>query len=96
MRGGNISIFPQLVDNCCCCFSDEGREVVMSDTNAAKKPTCKICCACPQERRARDECTIFKSLDECTAEINAFYKCLLKEGFSQAEVDGLRRNTRPL
>lgn len=63
-------------------------------TEAKKEPTCKICCACPSERRARDECTLLKNVDQCEQEINAFYACLLKEGFSQEEVDGLRRSTK--
>jgi cytochrome c oxidase assembly protein subunit 17 len=59
-----------------------------------KTPACKICCACPKERRARDECTIFKSMEECQLEIASFYKCLLTEGFSQADVDTLKKNVR--
>ncbi|KPI84191.1 putative cytochrome c oxidase copper chaperone [Leptomonas seymouri] len=61
-----------------------------------KAPACKICCACPQERRARDECTLLKSVDECEKEIAAFYACLLKEGFSPEEVDALKRNTKKM
>ncbi|KPA73420.1 putative mitochondrial Cytochrome c oxidase copper chaperone [Leptomonas pyrrhocoris] len=74
----------------------------MGNSNSAstaeppKAPTCKICCACPQERRARDECTLLKSMDECSQEIDAFYACLLKEGFSAAEVDALKRNTKKM
>lgn len=30
-----------------------------------KSPTCKICCACPAQRRARDECLMFKDYDQC-------------------------------
>lgn len=67
-----------------------------SETPAKSSPTCKICCACPAERQARDRCTLFKSMDECEVEINAFYKCLLREGFSQAEVDSLRKNTKAM
>ena len=67
-----------------------------SGTSDKKSPACKICCACPKERRARDECTIFKSFEECASEINAFYKCLLDEGFSQDEVASLRRNVKPM
>lgn len=59
-----------------------------------KTPSCKICCACPQERRARDECTLLKNMDDCEGEIAAFYTCLLKEGFSAEEVDALKRNTK--
>ncbi|KAL7702922.1 Cytochrome c oxidase copper chaperone [Lotmaria passim] len=64
--------------------------------DAPKTPTCKICCACPQERRARDECTLLKSMDECEKEISAFYACLLKEGFSPEEVEALKKNTKKM
>ena len=74
----------------------------MSDTSAnttapvegKKTPNCKICCACPAERRLRDECTIFKGFDQCEAEISNFYKCLLSEGFSEADVESLKKNVR--
>ncbi|KAG5487748.1 hypothetical protein LSCM1_08114 [Leishmania martiniquensis] len=61
-----------------------------------KTPSCKICCACPQERRARDECTLLKNMNECEAEIAAFYACLRKEGFSAEAVDALRRGTKEM
>ena len=60
----------------------------------AKVPNCKICCACPQERRLRDECTIFKGHDNCVEQIEGFYQCLLKEGFSSEDVGRLRSNVR--
>ena len=59
-----------------------------------KTPGCKICCACPAERRARDECTIFKSFEDCKSEIDAFYTCLLSEGFSEEDVSKLRNSAR--
>ncbi|KAH9598896.1 Cytochrome c oxidase copper chaperone [Trypanosoma melophagium] len=63
-------------------------------TGGAKTPNCKICCACPAERRARDECTILRGLDACQAEVDAFYKCLLREGFSEDDVNSLRKSAR--
>jgi cytochrome c oxidase assembly protein subunit 17 len=60
----------------------------MSD--AKKTPTCKICCACPNERRARDECVIFNGFEKCVSQIDKFYACLLTEGFSQEQVSSLR------
>ena len=59
-----------------------------------KTPTCKICCACPEERRVRDECFIFKGAEVCKEEIDGFYACLLREGFSQEQVDSLRKNVK--
>ena len=59
-----------------------------------KGPSCKICCACPAERRVRDECVIFKGHENCNEQIEAFYTCLLKEGFSQEQVDSLRKRSQ--
>lgn len=65
------------------------------DASATKKsPTCKICCACPNERRARDECVIFNGFEKCNEQISAFYSCLLSEGFSQEQVNTLREKAR--
>ncbi|KAH8605384.1 putative Cytochrome C oxidase copper chaperone (COX17) [Trypanosoma vivax] len=62
--------------------------------STGKTPSCKICCACPAERRVRDECTLLKGVDACKEEVEAFYKCLLREGFAEDEVDKLRRSAR--
>jgi cytochrome c oxidase assembly protein subunit 17 len=77
---------------------DSGATESMSDSPVPPKktPGCKICCACPQQRRARDECVIFNGMDQCEKEVSAFYQCLLNEGFSQQEVDALRKNTRSM
>ncbi|CAJ1015954.1 Cytochrome C oxidase copper chaperone (COX17), putative [Leishmania lindenbergi] len=75
-------------------ISSGGVEAAPPPQQSPKKPGCKICCACPQERRARDECILLKNMDECEAEVSAFYACLLKEGFSAEEVNALKRNTK--
>jgi cytochrome c oxidase assembly protein subunit 17 len=59
-----------------------------------KTPTCKICCACPAERRVRDECYIFKGAEACRDEIDRFYKCLLTEGFTEDQVNSLKKSAR--
>lgn len=44
----------------------------------------KICCACPETKRARDECVVEHGTDEdgkCKALIDAHLKCLRSEGF---------------
>ena len=46
-----------------------------------KKPTCKICCACPDTRKVRDDCVIFKDEEGCAEEIEAHKRCLRAEGF---------------
>jgi cytochrome c oxidase assembly protein subunit 17 len=59
-----------------------------------KVPECKICCACPAARRQRDECVIFNSFEECREQIQGFYDCLLTEGFTQGDVDSLKKSTK--
>eukprot|EP00759_Apiculatamorpha_spiralis_P030990 PhF_6_TR32651/c0_g1_i1/m.48248/K02260/COX17; cytochrome c oxidase assembly protein subunit 17 len=59
-----------------------------------KSPTCKICCACPIERRDRDECVLLRGRENCNKEIEAFYKCLATEGFTKEDIDKLRKGVR--
>ena len=46
----------------------------------APKPK-KICCACPDTRKIRDECVVHNGEDKCAASIEAHKKCLRSEGF---------------
>lgn len=46
-----------------------------------KKPTCKICCACPQTRTPRDECIVQHGEEKCAELIEAHKACLRSEGF---------------
>ena len=56
---------------------------------------CKICCACPSERRERDECLLLRaSLEDCRPQIENFYTCLLSEGFTQEDIDRLRKSSK--
>lgn len=50
---------------------------------AQKKPTKKICCACPETKKARDECIALHGPDsqECKQLIEAHKECLRSEGF---------------
>jgi cytochrome c oxidase assembly protein subunit 17 len=57
-------------------------------------PKCKICCACPSERRVRDECVIFNGMENCKEQIELFYTCLIKEGFTVEQVDQLRKKAK--
>eukprot|EP00339_Tiarina_fusa_P012241 CAMPEP_0117031386 /NCGR_PEP_ID=MMETSP0472-20121206/22567_1 /TAXON_ID=693140 ORGANISM="Tiarina fusus, Strain LIS" /NCGR_SAMPLE_ID=MMETSP0472 /ASSEMBLY_ACC=CAM_ASM_000603 /LENGTH=71 /DNA_ID=CAMNT_0004739705 /DNA_START=62 /DNA_END=277 /DNA_ORIENTATION=+ len=42
-----------------------------------------ICCCCPETKKARDECVVFKGEDdpECQKFIEAHKACLRDEGF---------------
>jgi len=48
-------------------------------TNAAGK---KICCACPETKKLRDECVIKFGEEGCKEFIEAHKACLRKEGFN--------------
>lgn len=47
----------------------------------AEKPKKKICCACPETKKPRDECIATNGEEACTALIEAHKECLRKEGF---------------
>eukprot|EP00405_Crypthecodinium_cohnii_P005292 CAMPEP_0194765152 /NCGR_PEP_ID=MMETSP0323_2-20130528/25164_1 /TAXON_ID=2866 ORGANISM="Crypthecodinium cohnii, Strain Seligo" /NCGR_SAMPLE_ID=MMETSP0323_2 /ASSEMBLY_ACC=CAM_ASM_000346 /LENGTH=69 /DNA_ID=CAMNT_0039693963 /DNA_START=101 /DNA_END=310 /DNA_ORIENTATION=+ len=46
-----------------------------------KKPTMKICCACPQTKGPRDECIALNGEEKCKDFIEAHKQCLRNEGF---------------
>lgn len=43
----------------------------------------KICCCCPETKKARDECVVFKGEEDpdCVRLIEAHKQCLRSEGF---------------
>ncbi|KAL1525633.1 hypothetical protein AB1Y20_020486 [Prymnesium parvum] len=51
-----------------------------------KKPPCKICCACPETRKARDDCVVFNGEDACEQQIEAHKACLRAQGFKVARI----------
>ncbi|KAM3244595.1 hypothetical protein ACQJBY_056105 [Aegilops geniculata] len=48
---------------------------------ADSKPKKKICCACPDTKRLRDECIVEYGESACTKWIEAHKQCLRAEGF---------------
>ncbi|XP_022231356.1 cytochrome c oxidase copper chaperone [Drosophila obscura] len=46
------------------------------------KPKCKACCACPETKRARDQCMVERGEENCTALIEAHKKCMRDSGFN--------------
>ena len=60
-------------------------EAAAPTTSAASedqpKPKCKICCACPETKKARDECIIHNGEEQCADRIEAHKECLRAEGF---------------
>ena len=41
----------------------------------------KICCSCPETKKARDECIVLNGEDKCADVIEAHKRCLRAEGF---------------
>ena len=41
----------------------------------------KPCCACPETKKARDECILNKSEEECRELIEAHKECMRQHGF---------------
>ncbi|XP_047336184.1 cytochrome c oxidase copper chaperone 1-like [Impatiens glandulifera] len=46
------------------------------------KPKKKICCACPDTKKLRDECIVQHGEDACSKWIDAHKRCLRAEGFN--------------
>ena len=41
----------------------------------------KICCACPETKKARDECIVKNGPEACVDKIEAHKQCLRADGF---------------
>ena len=57
-----------------------------------KKPSCKICCACPDTRKVRDDCLVFNGEEGCGEQIEAHKACLRAEGFKVRRLEQLARS----
>ncbi|KAK3034967.1 hypothetical protein RJ639_033345 [Escallonia herrerae] len=51
-------------------------------TGPDSKPKKKICCACPDTKKLRDECVVEHGEEACSKWIDAHLKCLRAEGFN--------------
>ncbi|KAI6241450.1 Cytochrome c oxidase copper chaperone [Aphelenchoides fujianensis] len=49
---------------------------------AEEKPKLKACCACPETKKARDECIVLNGEEHCGALIEAHKKCMREAGFN--------------
>ncbi|XP_044506004.1 cytochrome c oxidase copper chaperone 1-like [Mangifera indica] len=58
----------------------QGLAVVKSDQES--KPKKKICCACPETKKLRDECIVEHGEEACAKWIEAHRMCLRAEGFN--------------
>jgi cytochrome c oxidase assembly protein subunit 17 len=57
------------------------KETAAGPPGAAVAPKKKICCACPETKRLRDECVTEHGQEACTKWIDAHLQCLRNEGF---------------
>ncbi|KAI4342473.1 hypothetical protein MLD38_027100 [Melastoma candidum] len=54
----------------------------LSSAGTESKPKKKICCACPDTKKLRDECIVRHGEDACAKWIDAHRQCLRAEGFN--------------
>nr|ABD38858.1 At1g53030 [Arabidopsis thaliana] len=60
-----------------CSLDKPSKDVVATET----KPKKRICCACPDTKKLRDECIVEHGESACTKWIEAHILCLRSESF---------------
>ncbi|TYG96206.1 hypothetical protein E1A91_A11G315100v1 [Gossypium mustelinum] len=60
----------------------QNQESAKPTTGAESKPKKKICCACPETKKLRDECIVQHGEEACAKWIEAPRICLRAEGFN--------------
>uniref|UniRef100_A0A914BWX6 Cytochrome c oxidase copper chaperone n=1 Tax=Acrobeloides nanus TaxID=290746 RepID=A0A914BWX6_9BILA len=63
--------------------SNTAQKVAPSQVDNENKETKKLkpCCACPETKRARDECIVLNGEENCGELIEAHKKCMRAHGF---------------
>ncbi|XP_011157378.1 cytochrome c oxidase copper chaperone-like [Solenopsis invicta] len=54
----------------------------VEETKSEEKKKLKPCCACPETKKARDECIITKGEEKCGDLIEAHKACMRSMGFN--------------
>nr|AGO67234.1 cytochrome c oxidase copper chaperone [Silene vulgaris] len=62
--------------------AEQNQESVTKTAESNQKPKKKICCACPDTKKLRDECIVQHGEDACSKRIEAHKQCLRAEGFN--------------
>ncbi|KAI9086464.1 hypothetical protein K1719_031548 [Acacia pycnantha] len=62
--------------------SQQNQGSATTATDAESKPKKKICCACPDTKRLRDECIVEHGESACAKWIENHRLCLRAEGFN--------------
>ncbi|KAE8674491.1 Cytochrome c oxidase copper chaperone [Hibiscus syriacus] len=60
----------------------QNQETAKATPAAEPKPKKKICCACPETKKLRDECIIEHGEEACAKWVEAHRSCLRAEGFN--------------
>ncbi|XP_073392168.1 uncharacterized protein [Physcomitrium patens] len=55
---------------------------VAAAVGPAEAPKKKICCACPETKKLRDDCIVEHGENACAKWIEAHKQCLRREGFN--------------
>lgn len=61
---------------------EQGSAAAIASGTTDSKPKKKICCACPDTKKLRDECIVEHGEAACSKWIKAHRKCLRAEGFN--------------
>ncbi|XP_010535103.1 PREDICTED: cytochrome c oxidase copper chaperone 2-like [Tarenaya hassleriana] len=72
----------QTAENDVCSSAQTGPEPTNMVVEAETKPKKRICCACPETKKVRDECIVEHGESACTKWIEAHRMCLRAEGFN--------------
>lgn len=68
------------------CFAEMGNSASQDGGKpapaAVEAPKKKICCACPETKKLRDDCVVEHGEDACSKWIEAHKQCLRREGFN--------------
>ncbi|CAL1538371.1 unnamed protein product [Lymnaea stagnalis] len=59
----------------------ENPQITGAQQNTEEKPKCKACCACPETKKARDECVIERGEENCGDLIEKHKQCMRDLGF---------------
>ncbi|KAK9269166.1 hypothetical protein L1049_000935 [Liquidambar formosana] len=62
--------------------SQQNQGSAITASGPDSKPKKRICCACPDTKKLRDECIVEHGEAACSKWIDAHLKCLRAEGFN--------------
>uniref|UniRef100_A0A240SWD0 Cytochrome c oxidase copper chaperone n=1 Tax=Glossina brevipalpis TaxID=37001 RepID=A0A240SWD0_9MUSC len=62
--------------------AEQAAAVTATGGESVTKPKCKACCACPETKKARDQCIIDRGEEHCGDFIEAHKRCMRSQGFN--------------